>query len=36
LKSLSILSHQGMDQTAERFAEGAETLREFAEEENGN
>jgi len=25
-----------MDQTAERFAEGAETLREFAEEENGN
>ena len=35
-KSLSILSHQGMDQTEERFAEGAGTLREFAKEENGN
>ena len=32
----SISSHQGMDQLAERFAEGAGTLREFAEEESGN
>jgi len=31
-----IISHQGMDQIAERFAEGAGTLREFAEEESGN
>ena len=29
-------SHQGMGQAAERFAEGAGTLREFAEEESGN
>ena len=32
----SIISHQGMDQIAERFAEGAGTLREFTEEESGN
>ena len=32
----SIISHQGMGQIAERFAEGAGTLREFAEEESGN
>jgi hypothetical protein len=32
----SITSHQGMGQIAERFAEGAGTLREFAEEESGN
>jgi hypothetical protein len=32
----SIISHQGMDQIVERFAEGAGTLREFAEEESGN
>jgi hypothetical protein len=32
----SIISHQGMNQVAERFAEEAGTLREFAEEESGN
>jgi hypothetical protein len=32
----SILFIQGMGQIAERFAEGAGTLREFAEEESGN
>lgn len=32
----SIVSLQGMGQLAERFAEGAGTLREFAEEESGN
>ncbi|HEX7093369.1 MAG TPA: hypothetical protein VF205_06820 [Nitrospiraceae bacterium] len=31
-----IASLQGMGQLAERFAEGAGTLREFAEEESGN
>ncbi|HYM89831.1 MAG TPA: hypothetical protein VES92_12045, partial [Nitrospiraceae bacterium] len=30
LKSLSILSHQGMGQPAERFAEGAGTHRLFS------
>ena len=32
----SIIFHQGMGQFAVRFAEGAGTLREFAEEESGN
>jgi len=32
----SIIPFQGMGQIAERFAEGAGTLREFAEEESGN
>jgi carbonic anhydrase/acetyltransferase-like protein (isoleucine patch superfamily) len=32
----SLISHQGMGQIAERFAEGAGTPQEFAEEESGN